>query len=204
MTSSHRARRTSAVVAALACVALLTLTGQAAWPAHGPSVKVESLEGRAIEPLKFAPGVKAAVFVFVSVECPISNRYAPEVRRLYQAFHEKGVQFTVVYPNPAESVPAIRDHLRAYDYPVGAVRDPKHALVKHAQISVTPEVAVFIPDGSLAYRGRIDNRYVRLGLERPAATQRDLASALVAVLQGKPVREPRTQAVGCYVADFAR
>lgn len=192
------------LVSALACASLLTLTGQAARAARTPSVKVESLEGRAVEPLTLAPGVKAAVFVFVSVECPISNRYAPEVRRLYEAFREKGVQFTLVYPNPAESVPAITEHLRAYDYTVGAVRDVKHALVKHAQISVTPEVAVFTPNGSLAYRGRIDNRYVRLGLERPAATQRDLASALVAVLEGKPVREPRTQAVGCYVADFAR
>lgn len=191
-------------VSALACASLLTLTGEAARAARVPSVKVESLEGRAVEPLMLAPGVKAAVFVFVSVECPISNRYAPEVRRLYEAFRDKGVQFTLVYPNPAESVPAIMEHLRAYDYPVGAVRDVKHGLVKHAQISVTPEVAVFTPNGSLAYRGRIDNRYVRLGLERPAATQRDLASALVAVLEGKPVREPRTQAVGCYVADFAR
>lgn len=192
------------LVSALACAAILVLEAPVAWAARVPSVKVESLEGRAIEPLKLAPGVKAAVFVFVSVDCPISNRYAPEVRRLYQAFHEKGVHFTLVYPNPAESAPVIKEHLRAYDYPVGAVRDPKHALVKHAQISVTPEVAVFTPDGSLAYRGRIDNRHVRLGLERPAATQRDLASALVAVLEGKPVREPRTQAVGCYVADFAR
>lgn len=200
MTSRLGAR----LISTLAGVSLLTLTAQAAGAARQPSIKVESLEGRAVEPLKLAPGVKAAVFVFVSVECPISNRYAPEVRRLYQAFHEKGVQFTLVYPNPAESVPAITEHLRAYDYPVGALRDLKHTLVKHAQISVTPEVAVFTPDGALAYRGRIDNRYVRLGLERPAATQRDLASALVAVLEGKPVRAPRTQAVGCYVADFAR
>jgi hypothetical protein len=186
------------------CASFVTPTGVVASEARELSIKVESLEGRPIEPLKLAPGVKAAVFVFVSVECPISNRYAPEVRRLYQAFHEKGVQFTLVYPNPAESVPTIREHLRAYDYPVAAVRDVKHTLVKHAQVSVTPEVAVFTPGGELAYRGRIDNRYVRLGLERPVATQRDLASALVAVLEGKPVREPRTQAVGCYVADFVR
>ncbi|MBM3771538.1 MAG: redoxin domain-containing protein [Acidimicrobiia bacterium] len=199
MASWHRAR----IVPALAA-ALLLLDRPIALSAREPSVKVESLEGRTVEPLTLAPGVKAAVFVFVSVDCPISNRYAPEVRRLYQAFQEKGVQFTLVYPNPAESVPAIREHLRAYDYPAGAVRDLKHALVKHAQISVTPEVAVFTPDGSLVYRGRIDNRYVRLGVERPAATQRDLASALVAVLDGKSVREPRTPAVGCYVADFAR
>lgn len=189
---------------ALMCGWLLVSARPEASAVRPPVVRVESLDGRAVEPLKLPAGVKAAVFVFVSVDCPISNRYAPEVRRLHQAFQDKGVQFTLVYPNPAETASAIAEHLRAYDYPVGAVRDAKHALVKHAQISVTPEVAVFTPDGTLAYRGRIDNRYVRLGLERPAATQRDLAAALVAVLEGKPVREARTQAVGCYVADFAR
>jgi hypothetical protein len=186
----------------IACVSILALASPNVAAAREPNVRVESLEGRAVEPLKFAPGIKALVFVFVSVDCPISNRYAPEVRRLYQAFYDKGVRFTLVYPNPAESA-SIRDHLRDFDYPFEAVRDPKHALVKHAQITVTPEVAVFQPDGSLAYRGRIDDRYVRLGLERPAPTQRDLAAALVAILEGKRVREPRTPAVGCYVADFA-
>ena len=57
---------------------------------------------------------------------------------------------------------------------------------------------------AVAYRGRIDNRYVELGVERPAATQRDLADALAAVVAGKPVAAATTQAVGCYIADFAR
>lgn len=171
---------------------------------RGSGVRVESLDGKALDPLARSAMSRAAVFVFVSIDCPISNRYAPEVRRLQQAFGEKGVAFTLVYPNPAESAAAIRDHLRAYNFPLTAVRDPTHALVRHAQVSVTPEVAVFTPDGALAYRGRIDNRYVSLGVERPAATQHDLAAALTALLDGRPVREPRTRAVGCYVADFAR
>jgi hypothetical protein len=77
-------------------------------------------------------------------------------------------------------------------------------LVKHAGISITPEAAVYAPDGRLWYRGRIDDRYVSLGVERPAATRRDLFEALTETLAGTPVRQPRTQAVGCYVADFAR
>jgi hypothetical protein len=54
------------------------------------------------------------------------------------------------------------------------------------------------------YRGRIDNRYVELGVERPAATQRDLADALASVLAGKAVAAATTQAVGCFIADFSR
>ena len=54
------------------------------------------------------------------------------------------------------------------------------------------------------YRGRIDDRFVDLGLERPSPTRRDLAEAIAAVLAGKPVDQPRTQAVGCFISDFAR
>jgi hypothetical protein len=189
--------RAAVLATATACLAVVHAT--AASP-----VRVETLAGKAVDPLQASPDVRASVFVFVSVDCPVSNRYAPEVKRLHDAFSSQGVRFTLVYPNPAESVATINDHLKAFSYPVDALRDPKHALVKEAGITITPEAAVFTPDGQLAYRGRIDDRYVNLGVERPAPTRRDLAEALTDVLAGKPVREARTQAVGCYVADFAR
>ena len=58
--------------------------------------------------------------------------------------------------------------------------------------------------GRVVYRGRIDDRYVDLGVERPAPTRHDLADALTASLGGKPAPHPRTQAVGCFISDFAR
>ena len=67
---------------------------------------------------------------------------------------------------------------------------PRHALVTVAAATVTPEAAVFA-GGRLVYHGRIDDRYVDLGLERPSPTKRDLADALAAVLAGKPVAAPR-------------
>lgn len=188
------------LTAVLASVSLI----MAAIVTAADAVHVESLDGQSIDPLRISSDLKAVVYVFVSVDCPVSNRYAPEVRRLHDRFAAQGVRFTLVYPNPAESPASIRDHLLAYAYPVGAFRDPTHSLVKHARISITPEVAVFTPDGTLKYRGRIDDRHVRLGLERPAATTHDLADALTSVIAGTAVRTPRTQAVGCYVADFAR
>jgi hypothetical protein len=187
----------------VAAVALLAAVASANGHAAA-EVQLETLDGRLVDPFLSVAGARVAVFVFVSVDCPISNRYAPEIRRLYDAFDPKGVTFRLVYPNPAESAAAIRDHLKAYGYPVEALRDPHHLLVKHAEITTTPEAAVYAPDGRLLYRGRIDDRYVSLGVERPAATRRDLFEALTDTLAGAPVRQPRTQAVGCYVSDFAR
>jgi hypothetical protein len=187
----------------LAAVALLAALGASPRGAAAP-VQLEALDGRLVDPFHMSAGASFAVFVFVSVECPISNRYAPEIGRLHDAFAASGVSLYLVYPNPAESTAAIRDHLKAYNYPVDGLRDPHHLLVKQAGISITPEAAVYARDGRLIYRGRIDDRYVSLGVERPAATRRDLFEALTDSLAGHPVRESRTAAVGCYVSDFAR
>src|SRR6185503_1775067 len=169
------------------------------------AVLVQTLSGASVDPLEAPAGTKAIVFLFTSTDCPISNRYAPEVRRLAETYGSKGVAFRLVYPNPAETASAIREHMAAFQYSgaAEAFRDPAHALVKLAGATVTPEAAVYA-GGRLVYRGRIDNRYVELGVERPAATERDLANALAAVVAGKPVAAATTQAVGCYIADFAR
>jgi hypothetical protein len=172
--------------------------------ASAPGLRLPDLDNRLVDPFQTAAGTRAIVFLFISVDCPISNRYAPEVRRLNEKFAPRGVVFRLVYPNPAESAEAIRDHLKDYRYPVGAMRDPRQQLARFATATITPEAAVYDPLGRRLYLGRIDDRYVNLGLERPAPTRRDLEEALDATLEGKPVRQSMTQAVGCYIADFAQ
>lgn len=177
--------------------AVLLLVAAAAPP------RVVDLENRPVDPFQTAAGAKAIVFLFTATDCPISNRYAPEVQRVYHAFAGKGVRFFLVYPNPADKPNMIREHAKSFGYPAEALRDPKQALVKRAEATVTPEAAVFV-NGKLVYHGRIDDRFVDLALERPAPTTHDLDDALTAILAGAPVPHPVTQAVGCYIADFAR
>jgi hypothetical protein len=169
------------------------------------AVLVQALSGAAVDALRAPAGSKAVVFLFTSTDCPISNRYAPEVRRIAEAFGSNGVAFRLVYPNPAEDATAIREHMAAYAYTGAfeAVRDPKLALVKFTGATITPEAAVVV-GGRVVYRGRIDDRFVDLGRERPAPTQRDLFDALTAIVAGKPVPHATTQAIGCFISDFAR
>jgi peroxiredoxin len=159
------------------------------------------LSGRHVNPLR-ATHAKATVFVFTRSDCPISNRYAPEVRRLYKKFAPRGVTFWLVYPDPNEALGMIRQHLKEYQYPFGALRDPTHALVTLTGAKVTPEAAVFVHDGKMVYHGRIDDLYVDFGRTRRAPTARDLEQALEAVLEGKPVKEASTPAVGCFISDL--
>jgi AhpC/TSA family len=183
-------------------VALFLLAGAMGLSASEPSVRLRDLDNTLVNPFEASPNVAASVFLFTSVDCPISNRYAPEVRKLYDAFSAKGVAFWLVYPNPSESVDAIRAHLKAFHYPGRALRDPKHLLASLAKVNVTPEAAVYDRRGSLVYHGRIDDRYVSIGVERPAPTRHDVRDALTAVLAGKMPQVPMQPAVGCFIADF--
>ena len=148
--------------------------------------------------------VIAAVLIFVSAECPVSNRYAPEIQRLYQEFAPKGVRFTLVYPNPSDDRVVIERHIREYGLPSVVQPDPEHVLVRKAKATVTPEAVVFDGRNRVLYQGRIDDRFVELGRERPVATQHDLRNALNAALSGRPAIPAKTQAVGCFIADMRR
>ncbi len=165
-----------------------------------PEVGVVDLSGRAVNPFARSKA-PAIVLLFVSVDCPISNSYAPEVQRLQKEFGPHGVIFRLVYPNPDETADAIRRHLREYGYAEEAWRDPRHELVKAAKVKVTPEAAVFTGNGVLVYHGRIDDRWVDFGKARPAAQVRDLRNVLQAVLAGKPVARSVTRPIGCYIPD---
>ena len=167
-------------------------------------LRLLDLDNHQVDPFQAAPGVKAFAFLFVSVECPVSNRYAPEIRRMSDAFTARGVAFHLVYPNPAETPDAIRTHIKDYNLPGGVLRDPRQALVGFTKATITPEAALYNGAMQRVYLGRIDDRYVNIGLERPAATRHDFQDALTAVLSGARISEPTTQAVGCYIADFAR
>jgi hypothetical protein len=163
-------------------------------------VRVFDLDGNSVNPFASATS-NGIVFIFVSVECPISNAYMPEYRRLADEFAPKGVAFRLVFPNPDESGEAIRKHLEAFKCSIAALRDPQHELVKVAEARVTPEAAFFASDRGLVYHGRIDDRNVELGRARPSATQHDLREAIQAILKGRLPEVRATRAVGCYIAE---
>jgi hypothetical protein len=158
------------------------------------------LDGRPADP--FTTEAAATVLIFVRTDCPISNRYAPEITRLADKFVARRVVFCLVYPSPNQTVDSIRKHVAEYGYHAGILRDPDQVLVKLAKARVTPEAAVFTRGRHLQYRGRIDDRYVDFGKTRPAPSTHDLEAAIEAVLAGKAPAQTSTRAVGCFIADL--
>ncbi|HMF78194.1 MAG TPA: redoxin domain-containing protein [Bryobacteraceae bacterium] len=159
------------------------------------------LLGAANIPDPFDGKASARVFVFARTDCPITNRYAPELQRIAAEFAKRDVQFWLVYPDPDETDSGIAAHTREYNLPGKALRDPRHELARRAHATISPQAAVFDKNGQLVYSGRIDDRYVDFGKARPAPTTHDLELAIADTLAGKPVTQARTRAVGCYLSD---
>jgi len=164
----------------------------------GPEgLALQTLDGQEVDP--FAGRQLATVFVFVRPECPVSGRYAPELNRLHDEYAPRNIRMWLVYPGRDDEETAIRAHHEEHGLRTPALRDPAFRLADVSGATVTPEAVVFVPDGRVVYRGRIDDRAARLGLWQPSARARDLAGVLDRIARGERVSPSTTQAVGCYI-----
>jgi len=166
-----------------------------------PELRLRDLDGRAVSVLP-AAGEPTTVFLFARTDCPITNRYAPELRRLNDRFAPKGMRFWLVYPDPGETPAAVRRHAQAFGYGITPLQDTAHDLVRFVGARVTPEAAVFVGQAGgprLVYRGRIDDRNVDFGKTRTAPTSRDLENVLAALADKRAVSPRTTVAVGCAI-----
>lgn len=143
---------------------------------------------------------KAQVMLFVRTDCPISNRYAPELQRLYSVYSRLGIDFLLVYPESGLTATAMKEHGREYGYSIPAVLDPDHHYVARAHARVTPEAAVFVGE-KLVYLGRIDDSYAGIGKARAQPQQHDLDEELSAISAGKVPPFHQTTTVGCAIED---
>jgi AhpC/TSA family len=163
------------------------------------TITLRDLNGTSVAPLSPTNGA-LTVFLFLSPDCPISNRYAPEIARLHEKFSQRQVKFWIVYAGTDATPKEIAAHLREFRLPCGALFDPEFRLAKAARVRITPEAAVFTPLHGLVYHGRIDDQFADFGVKRPAPTRRDLEETLEAVLAGKPAPASSTPAIGCRIS----
>jgi peroxiredoxin len=163
----------------------------------GANITLHTADGRTLTPFA-ARNQKATVLVFMMHDCPVTNASTPELARLAEEFAPRGVQFFGVYAT--ETAAEITAHRRDYGLPFEGLLDPTMRLARLAGASRAPEAAIISPDGTLLYRGRIDDRATRPGIMRPTAKRRDLHLALEAVLNGRQPEPRFTSSIGCYLS----
>jgi hypothetical protein len=143
----------------------------------------------------------AEVWIFTRTDCPIANRYAPTIEKLYATYAAKGVDFKLIYTEPGATAQSIEKHRAEYHLTARYEIDANHARVKQAGIQVTPEVAVFSQQGKLIYRGRIDDRQAALNVKRRGPVKQDLVEILDLLLSSGNDEPPfhSTRAFGCAI-----
>jgi hypothetical protein len=197
--SAPRCRPWREAVARAAAILLASALASPAQPSARPSSpvpgeQVVDARGQVVDPL----ASPVTIFFFVAPDCPISNRYAPEIARLHREFASRDVAMWLVYVEPDVTPAEVDRHRAEFGLDLPALFDPAHELVRAAGAVVTPEAAVFV-GRERAYSGRIDDRVVDFGRVRPAPTRRDLGDAMAAVLAGRPVAVPRVPGIGCII-----
>ena len=170
----------------------------AAWAGTAPHFSLADTNGRLHTSAEWA-SKRAVVLIFVSTDCPLSNRYVPELKRIESAYNARGVAFYAVQGDATVAVDEVRRHAKEFAYTFPYLLDPDESLATYTGATVTPEAAVLSPKGDLLYLGRIDNRLEEFGQERVQVTQFDLRDTLDAVLAGKPAPHSRTKALGCAI-----
>ena len=163
------------------------------------SLQFTDLAGRIQTPLS-QPDHQATILFFVLPDCPISNAYAPEIKRIAAEYAQRKIASFVVYVDPDLTTDAAKKHAKDYGYECPVISDDSLKLVEQTGVTIAPEVAVLDANGKRLYRGRIDNLYAGLGKRRPQATEHDLRNTLDAILNGKPVPNETTRSIGCFIA----
>ncbi|MCE9584884.1 MAG: redoxin family protein [Planctomycetes bacterium] len=136
---------------------------------------------------------KALVVIFTGTQCPQCNRFVPELGKIQEEYKAKGVSVIGINSNRNEQK-EIAEHAKEHGVPFPILRDADHAVADALGIEVTPTALVVDSKWAIRYRGRIDR--TQMG---SATTGEDVRAALDAVLGGREVAKPETEARGCTV-----
>ncbi len=139
------------------------------------------------------------VHIFLLDDCVICQDYSPKLNQLYEQYGDE-ISFIGYFPNFSSKTEKIEFFKKKYNIQFPLKTDYYKTQAARFQASITPEVIIYNHDTQkVLYRGRIDNRFFKLGKRRHVITSNELEIALSLISEGKEVKIPRTEPIGCYI-----
>jgi len=138
-----------------------------------------------------------ACLVFLDPECPISAQYVPQLNRIADWCGKHQVDLVGVLSRPSLKRADVLQFREEFAVGFSLIHDVDQELFEQLRPSHVPEAFVVRRDGSLVYRGRIDDLYLEVGRKRPAVTKSDLEEALARLAAGDKDSATSTEPVGC-------
>src|SRR5262249_47956034 len=106
---------------------------------------------------------RATVVLLLGTQCPISNRYIPQINGLAKSHSDDRVEFFVVVSDPTISRKDVLTYRDQYKIALPVIFDASGTLAAQLKPTHTPEAFLLDHDGTLRYRGRIDDGFAALG-----------------------------------------
>ncbi|MEO1267661.1 MAG: thioredoxin family protein [Myxococcota bacterium] len=140
------------------------------------------------------------VAVFMCNHCPYVKATAARLAALQSEFGDHSVQLIGINSNdteryPSDYFPKMKTFAEEYGLNVPYLFDESQEVAKAYGAVCTPDIFVFDKERSLRYRGRIDDNW----RDPNAVTQRELATALTALVQGQEIPSDQKPSVGCSI-----
>ena len=140
------------------------------------------------------------VIFFTCNHCPFVTGSDDCTKATAEAFQDRGVRFVAINSNSPntyaeDDFPHMVERMRSHGFPWVYLHDASQEVARAYGALRTPHFYVFDRDRHLVYCGR--------GVDTPRDASKhtinDLANALDDVVNGRPVRTPLTNPIGCNV-----
>ena len=147
------------------------------------------------------------VLAFLGTECPLAKNYTAKLHELANEFATQKVAFLGIDANLQDSLTEMAAFARVHGVTFPLLKDNNNVIADRLGAIRTPEVFLLDRDHVIRYWGRVDDQFgfkAGGGYAKPKQTERNLADAIQAVLDGQPVAHPVTKADGCLIGRVSK
>lgn len=136
---------------------------------------------------------KLTVFIFMSIQCPVSNAYNERYEKLVKQYADQ-VRFVGINSNSGESLQQVADHAKKHHFTFAVLKDDRNVIADKFKAQRTPEAWVVDAKGVARYHGAIDD-----SSDESDVKTHYLTDALDALLAGKDPPVTETKFFGCSI-----
>lgn len=164
---------------------------------------LKNVDGQMVSLSDFTNGKKGAIIVFTCNHCPFAKKYEARIIDLDKKFAPKGFPVIAINPNdpvaePEDSFDEMVKRAKEKNYPFPYLIDETQEIAKAYGAAHTPHVFVVVRKGNsffVEYEGGIDDNINNI----EKVKSRYVENAIAEIIEGKPVSNPQTRAIGCAI-----
>ena len=142
---------------------------------------------------------KVCVFIFLDVECPISQYYTQNLQKLFVKYQMANIVFFTIFPTKYTHKAEIEFFNKKYELTIPSILDKFQNITKKLNATVTPEVFVLNKGGQIVYSGCIDNSFFALGKRNLTPKKLYLEQTLELLINNKVPQKSHVEAIGCEI-----